>query len=293
MIWNRCDEELALVEAGLLSILDGADIPSPLKESMAYSLMAGGKRLRPLLLLKSCRCFGGSLEAAVPLACALEMIHTYSLIHDDLPCMDDDELRRGRPTNHVVYGQAMALLAGDGLLNLAYETMLSRIPDGEAARSAYCVAMARIASAAGPAGMIAGQCIDIQKTGKDCGREELARMHRLKTGRLFEAAMAAGALLAGAGRESLEQVMEYAGHMGMLFQIVDDILDASGDAAVLGKSVGKDRASGKCTYTTLLGADGARAEAAAHARCAIRAADGFDAGGFFHELIEDLVRRQN
>jgi geranylgeranyl diphosphate synthase type II len=292
MIWNRCDEELALVEAGLLSILDGADIPSPLKESMAYSLMAGGKRLRPLLLLKSCRCFGGSLEAAVPLACALEMIHTYSLIHDDLPCMDDDELRRGRPTNHVVYGQAMALLAGDGLLNLAYETMLSRIPDGEAARSAYCVAMARIASAAGPAGMIAGQCIDIRQTGKDCGREELARMHHLKTGRLFEAAMAAGALLAGAGRESLEQVMEYAG-IWVCFSRSWTISWTLGRCCRAGEKRGQDRGFGEMHLHNAVGR-GRRAAEAPLTRAARSARPtALTPEVFFHELIGDLLRRQN
>ena len=192
MIWNRCNEELALIEAGLLAVLDGQEIPSPLQESMAYSLVAGGKRLRPLMMLKSCRCFSRDIGEALPLACALEMIHTYSLIHDDLPAMDNDTLRRGRATNHVIYGEAMALLAGDGLLNLAYETMIRQIPPEKDKRKAYLKAMERIAHAAGSTGMIAGQCMDITQTGKACSRMELEEMHRRKTGRLFDAALTGG-----------------------------------------------------------------------------------------------------
>lgn len=241
--------------------------------------------------MKSCACFGGTVEDAVPLACALEMIHTYSLIHDDLPVMDDDSLRRGRATNHIIYGEAIALLAGDALLNLAYETMIARIPSGEPQRSRYLSAMARIAGAAGATGMVGGQCLDICPGDGNRGRAALAEMHRRKTGRLFTAAITAGALLAGAEAGQLACAEEYAEHMGLLFQIVDDLLDATGSAERMGKSTGKDEMAGKLTYVTLLGEEGARAAARQEAQAARRAAQRFDTQGFFTELIQDLQDR--
>lgn len=294
MIWHEDPALVAAVEEAMEGYLSALDVPEPLRSALQYGIQGGGKRLRPLLLLKSNACFGGDREEALPLACALEMIHTYSLIHDDLPAMDNDVLRRGRPTHHVVYGEAMAILAGDGLLNLAYEVMLNHVPSRPERAARYIAAARVIARAAGVSGMVAGQSMDIRMERDAPGQVTLAdleRMQQRKTGALFSAAMVGGALSGGAGEEALAAVREYALHAGMLFQIVDDILDVVGDEQALGKTVGKDARAGKATYVSLLGLEGAWAQAELHAGRARAAAARFDRQGFFTRLIEDLVHR--
>jgi geranylgeranyl diphosphate synthase type II len=217
---------------------------------MAYSLLAGGKRFRPLLVLLACEACGGETEAALPAACAIEMIHTYSLIHDDLPAMDDDDLRRGRPTNHVVYGEALAILAGDGLLTLAFEIVARDIQPASAA-AACCADLAR---AAGMAGMVGGQVADLEAEGRTISTlEELEAIHRRKTGALLSSALTMGARIADASPEMVDRLGQYGRCLGLAFQITDDLLDVRGDQKALGKAVQKDASRGKLTYPVLLG----------------------------------------
>lgn len=219
-----------------------------MQESMQYSLFAGGKRLRPMLLMAAADSVGAEGEKFLKAACALEMIHTYSLIHDDLPAMDDDDYRRGRLTNHKVFGDGMAILAGDGLLTLAFETLLSQ----QGVEPAVLVRVTReIAVAAGPAGMVGGQAIDLEAAGQALSPETLRLMHRLKTGALFCASIRAGAMLAGASEKQIEQLTLFAEQFGLAFQITDDILDVKGDAEKMGKPVGSDEKNDKVTYVTL------------------------------------------
>lgn len=242
---------------GVALALDGA--PPAILEAMRYSLMAGGKRLRPVLVIAAAELFGGPAERVMPAACAMEMIHTYSLIHDDLPCMDDDDLRRGRPTNHKVFGEAMATLAGDGLLTLAFELLslqaqVTGVTAGQALR-----AVGEIARAAGAAGMVGGQVEDLAWEGRHATAETLRQIHRLKTGALFRASLRTGAILAGALDADLERLDAYADHFGLAFQIQDDVLDVIGDVALTGKGVGRDSKLEKSTYVSHFGLDGAAA----------------------------------
>lgn len=221
----------------------------PLREAMTYSLMAGGKRIRPVLTLAICRLFGGQAEEALPFACGLEMVHTYSLIHDDLPCMDDDDFRRGKPTNHKVYGQANAVLAGDALLTAAFSVLTSAALPPER----VCRAVAVLAQAAGPAGMVGGQVLDLLGEGKDLGEEEILQIEALKTGCMIEAAARLGAIAAGSTLAQEEAVADYARKVGLAFQIRDDVLDVAGDAAVLGKPTGSDQSHEKSTFVAKKG----------------------------------------
>lgn len=219
-------------------------------EAMAYSLSNGGKRIRPMLALEFCRLCGGEPEKAVPFALALEMIHTYSLIHDDLPCMDNDDMRRGKPSSHKVFGEADALLAGDGLLTLAFETVLSA-PDMTAEqKSAAGLALAK---AAGCSGMIAGQVMDLANEGRKAELDEIAKTDRLKTGELIMAAASMGCIAANADEDKTSAAREYCADIGLAFQIVDDILDVTGSTELLGKPVGSDGENEKSTYVSLLG----------------------------------------
>lgn len=257
-------------------VMPHADCPSRLQESMAYSLLGGGKRLRPILVLLACEACGSSFEAAMPAACAIEMIHTYSLIHDDLPAMDNDDYRRGRLTNHKVFGEGMAILAGDALLTLAFEVIARDIRPGEVA-AACC---ADLASAAGWCGMVGGQVADLeaeqdlkQHPPTEFARQEhdaakirddlskLEAIHRRKTGRLLCSAVTLGARVAEANADSLSRLESFGKNVGLAFQIADDLLDVTGDAAKLGKNVGKDASLGKMTYPGLLGVDPSRRKA--------------------------------
>ncbi len=254
--------------------------PPVLSDAMRYSLMAGGKRLRPLMVIAAADAIGrrtkvSTLEFALPAACAVEFIHTYSLIHDDLPAMDDDSLRRGRPTLHMVYGEGLAILAGDGLQAEAFALMAREPQTTDATVLARKVAaLAAVATAAGAIGMVGGQAVDLQAAGQVLGkelmltRESLRAMHLQKTGALIKASALSGAIMAGADEAQLKAVEQWASEIGLAFQIVDDILDVEGDAAALGKTAGKDAACDKPTYTSLFGLDLARTMAA---DCVVRA----------------------
>lgn len=223
-------------------------------EAMNYSLSAGGKRLRPILTLEACKLVGGNEKDAIPFAAAIEMIHTYSLIHDDLPALDNDDLRRGRKTNHKVYGEAMAILAGDGLLNYAYEIMLKE-SIGKDDSNKYLKAINEIAKASGIYGMIGGQVVDIESEGKSISMDKLDFIHMNKTAAIIIGCMRAGAIIGGASEIQLENITKYAKNIGLSFQIVDDILDVVGDEAKLGKKVGSDIDNEKSTYPSLIGLD--------------------------------------
>ena len=263
--------------AELLSISDGAPI---LQEGMAYSVFSGGKRIRPALCMASCELCGGNAEDALNAACALEMIHTYSLIHDDLPAMDNDDMRRGKPSNHKAFGEANAILAGDGLLSLAFYA-LSQIGNNDA--------LAVISK--GAFEMVMGQSLDVNSGGDE---SLLRKLQDYKTGALFRAAVGSGAACAGASENRKGALIRFADAYGMLFQITDDILDFEGDAAILGKTVGKDAEEGKTTFVTVYGLDRAKEYArnyANEARKALQEAGG-DAG-FFTELISYTLSRKS
>ena len=246
----------ALVEEGLLRELrEDEAFDARLAESMKYSLMAGGKRLRPILLMAAADAAGGHGDDYLASACALEMIHTYSLVHDDLPAMDNDDYRRGRLTNHKVYGAGLATLAGDALLTLAFEVLLRQ--KGVSPETLVRV-VREISTAAGPEGMVGGQALDLESEGKHIDRDTLRRMHMAKTGALVRAAVRSGAILAGADDAKLAALTEYAEAFGLAFQITDDILDVTGDEAAIGKPVGSDERNQKSTYVTLTSLDEAK-----------------------------------
>lgn len=229
-----------------------------LMESMRYSLLDGGKRIRPLLTLEFCALSGGNADDAMPYGCALEMIHTYSLIHDDLPCMDDDDMRRGRPSNHKVYGEDIALLSGDALQTLAFETMLNeetvkKIGADRAVKAALC-----LAKAAGTHGMVGGQVIDLASEGKKVSVDVLRKMDACKTGALICAACEMGCIISGASEEQVFAARRFAANIGLAFQIVDDILDVTSTTEELGKKVGSDATNDKSTYVTELGLEKAQ-----------------------------------
>ena len=260
-----------------------------LQEAMRYSLLAGGKRVRPVLTLAFCEALGGSARRAVPLGGALECVHTYSLIHDDLPCMDDDALRRGRPTNHKVYGEAAAMLAGDGLLTAAFEV---------AAGAAACLPAPRVveaietlSKAAGPAGMVGGQALDLAGEGFALTQPELTQIHDLKTGAMIAAAADLGCIAAGAAVEERHAVRDFALRLGLAFQIRDDMLDVEGDPEAFGKPIGSDAAREKSTFVTLLGLSGCRDEVQRLTDGAVAALSPFAERGFLAELAVKLAQR--
>ncbi len=268
-------------------------VPQLLAEAMRYSLSAGGKRVRPVLLLATVEMLGGSVEEALPLASALEMIHTYSLIHDDLPGMDDDDLRRGRPTNHKVYGVGQAILAGDGLLNAAYEWMLANALRYPEHSLRHLRAIREIAVRAGVTGMIAGQCIDLMSENMEPDFERLRYIDRHKTADLLTAPLMAAAFLCAADDWQIRALETFGENVGVAFQIDDDLLDIEGDAVLLGKATGMDAKMGKMTWPAMAGVQEARRESAKlwdRARDAI-AEFGPD-GWFLREFAEVLSRRK-
>ena len=226
-------------------------------KAMNYSLKAGGKRLRPILTLESCKIVGGREEDVIPFAMAIEMIHTYSLIHDDLPALDNDDLRRGKPTNHKVFGDGMATLAGDALLNYAFEIMLSSSIDKKDPNK-YLKAINEIAKHAGIYGMIGGQVVDVESENKIIDKDKLDFIHLNKTAAMIIGCMRAGAIIGGASDEELEKITKYGENIGLSFQIVDDILDITGEEARLGKPIGSDIENHKSTYPSLLGLEKSR-----------------------------------
>lgn len=286
-IWQ---ERSALVEAQLVKELNEANpLDKTLCESMKYSLMAGGKRLRPILVMAAADAVGAKGTDYLTTGCAMEMIHTYSLIHDDLPAMDDDDYRRGKLTNHKVYGAGMATLAGDALLTLAFEVMLRQ--QGVSADTLVRV-VREISTAAGPDGMVGGQALDMESEDKQISMETMKSIHLGKTGALFRAAIRSGAILGGASEEALAALTVYADNFGLAFQITDDILDVIGDESVIGKPVGSDEKNHKSTYVTLTSLEEAQKLAQDAVDTAIDALKIF--GGeadFLRELVAYLVKR--
>jgi len=249
---------LEKVEKYLPTLLPSADCEEKnLILSMEYSLLAKGKRLRPTLLLAFCDLCGGDTQAAMPYACAIEMIHAYSLIHDDLPCMDDDDLRRGRPSNHIVFGEDIALLAGDALQSLAFEVMLNNAAlEKTGVNGAKAAGV--LSKACGAVGMVGGQVIDLETEGKSASLDTLTLMYSKKTGALIKAACVMGCILANADDALIKAAERYAENIGLAFQIVDDILDVTSTTEVLGKPVGSDKENEKVNYVTVLGLEKSR-----------------------------------
>lgn len=291
--WNTFRE---LIENRLADYLQSErrlthDCPSELREAMAYSLLAGGKRLRPVLTLLACDALGGNIESALPAACALEMVHTYSLIHDDLPAMDDDDLRRGRPTCHKQFGEALAILAGDALLTLAFEVIAKETKPPEVA--ALCCA--DLASAAGAVGMVGGQVADLEGE-KLCFDpqflptvEHLESIHRRKTGRLLTCGLVMGARIAGADQQTQIALETYGKCVGLAFQIADDLLDVTGSQVKMGKGVRKDQDHGKLTYPALLGIDESHRRAEELIRTACEAISSLGINGRRLEALAHFV----
>lgn len=273
------------VDAALERFLADYDgIPDGLREALHYALFPGGKRLRPTLVLGAAETVSGDYTVALPAACALEMIHTYSLVHDDLPCMDDDDIRRGQLTVHRKYNDATGVLVGDALQALAFE-LLARGGDAEVVRE--------VAQAAGPAGMVGGQYIDLESEGKTLQLELIKQLHRRKTGALIRVSMRVGARLAGATAAQLDALSEYGEHIGLAFQIVDDILDVVGDDDFMGKRSGMDRARKKSTYPALVGLDEARRLADETKERAIQSLDIFGPeADTFRALAQYVVERR-
>ena len=250
---------------------------------MRYSLLSDGKRLRAVLVLLAAKTGGGTLDDALPAACAVEMVHTYSLIHDDLPAMDDDDLRRGKPTNHKVHGEAMAILAGDALLTRAFEVTASEIQPAEVA--ARCTA--RLAAAAGPVGMVGGQVDDLQGEKCEGQLDRLHSIHQRKTAALLSVSLELGSLIAGADDTTRMALDTYGGKLGLAFQITDDLLDVQGEEGVVGKRVGKDSQRGKLTFPSLLGVDESRRQARQLVDEAVTAVAPLGDGG---RTLADLAR---
>src|SRR5256886_4768399 len=262
----------ALIDSQLdLLIPKESDEPQRVHAAIRWSVVAGGKRFRPALLLAAGQTFGAPTEQLIGTACAIEMIHTYSLIHDDLPSMDDDDLRRGRSTCHVRFGEATAILAGDALQSLAFQTIAE---DGQISNETRVHLITELARASGtPLGMVAGQARDLEAESREISGDDLEKIHRMKTGALIVAAARCGAIVAGVSRQELGGVSDYSGHLGLLFQITDDLLDVTASAEDLGKTPGKDAQSKKATYPALYGIESTRAQIEAVHRAACTALD--------------------
>jgi geranylgeranyl diphosphate synthase type II len=261
--------------------------------AMRYAVLGGGKRLRPVVALAACGACGGCEGDAIEAAAALELVHTYSLVHDDLPSMDDDDLRRGRPTTHRAFGEAAAILAGDALLTLAFE-VLAEHPRGDAFAARRAAAAVAVARRAGLCGMVGGQIADLEAEGAAADAERLAWIHRHKTGALFAASAELGAIIAGAGEAIRGALSRYGAALGLAFQIADDVLDCTASAATLGKTPGKHQAAGKTTYPSLYGIDASRARADALVEEALAALAPIDgAGGPLAALARHAVSRSS
>ncbi len=287
--WMRV--QLAQVEQGL-SLWVRPDAPAGLGEAMRYAVLDGGKRLRPLLVLAARDAVGGHPEAALRAACAVELIHAYSLVHDDMPCMDNDVLRRGKPTVHVRFGEARALLAGDALQALAFELLTPEDGVPPAMQASLCRLLAQ---AAGADGMAGGQAIDLASVGLRLSEDQLRHMHRLKTGALLRASVVMGAACGQAGAQAQQALAQYGAALGLAFQVVDDVLDVTQDSATLGKTAGKDAAGDKPTYVSLMGLAAAQAHAEelrAQAHAAL-AASGLQDTRALAALADMVVRRSH
>lgn len=287
------NERVQLVEDALDQYLPQATtLPASLHESMRYSVFAGGKRLRPVLMLAACEAVGGDVEMVLPAACAIEMIHSYSLIHDDLPAMDDDDLRRGQPTNHKVYGEALAILAGDGLLTEAFVLLSNPDCAGALSTDVRCQVIHLLARNAGSLGMVGGQVVDMESEGKDVNLPTLEYIHTHKTGALICAAVESGALIGAATDDQYQSLRRYGQAAGLAFQVADDILDIVAEQDVLGKDVGSDQARGKATYPALIGLAESRARARELRDIALTALDSFgDSARPLREIAGYIIDR--
>ncbi|SCM80129.1 geranyltranstransferase [uncultured Sporomusa sp.] len=285
-----CQVKISLIDEALSQYLPAETYPPIIYEAMRYSLFAGGKRLRPIMLMAAADAVGGDGNDFLPVACALEMIHTYSLVHDDLPAMDNDDYRRGKPTNHKIYGEGMAILAGDGLLTAAFAMMVSQTKVDPAV---LVTVVGEIAAAAGAAGMIGGQAVDLISEGKTIDAATLEFMHQAKTGALFKAALRAGAMLAGGSKAQIDALSQYAEQFGLAFQITDDILDVVGTQEKIGKPVGSDIRNHKATYVTLHTLDGAKQLAQQAVDNALASLDRFGPEAhILRELVVYLITRE-
>ncbi|MGE0156161.1 MAG: polyprenyl synthetase family protein [Geobacter sp.] len=289
-------EKIALVDAALDQYLPTEEErPQSLHKAMRYSIFAGGKRVRPVLLLAACEAVGGAIARAMPAACAMEMIHTYSLIHDDLPAMDDDDFRRGRPTNHKVFGEAIAILAGDGLLTEAFKLMANPAFAAGVDAGARMAVISEIATCAGSYGMVGGQVVDMESEGQpEMDLPTVQYIHTHKTGALIKASVVAGALLGGADEKQQAAIRRYGEAAGLAFQIADDILDIEGTTEEIGKDAGSDEARGKATYPAVMGLAAAKQEAAAMMDEALNALASFGAEAEpLREIARYIVERKN
>jgi geranylgeranyl diphosphate synthase type II len=284
----------ALVDAALDAALPSeSDLPPALHRAMRHSVFAGGKRMRPLLVIAGAEAVGSDAGQVMPAACAVEMIHTYSLIHDDLPAFDDEELRRGQPTSHVLFGETVAILAGDALQALAFEHM-ARQASATADPAAWLRAIDVLANAAGSRGMCGGQTLDIQAVGRQIDIDSLRRLHALKTGALLTGSVVMGAILGGGGDEEIEALRSYGDAVGLAFQVVDDLLDIEGDAAALGKTPGGDAERDQPTFPVLIGVEAAHREADALRDRALAALEPFgESAAPLAGLADYIVRRKN
>jgi len=281
------DTRCALVDEALDRLLPGEDIaPATLHRAMRYSIFAGGKRLRPVLVLAAAEACGGAMENALPAACAVECLHTYSLIHDDLPCMDDDDLRRGRPTSHKVFGEALAVLAGDALQAIAFESVSRMTPAPGYVGADY---VCELAQAAGSRHLIAGQVMDLEGEGQKLSADQLRAIHEGKTAALLTCCTRLGGMSAGCSSAQLGALTRFGRALGLAFQVIDDILDVTQTSEKLGKTAGKDVAAEKATYPSILGLDASRAEAAKLTAEAHRALEVFGDAAQPLRLIADYL----
>lgn len=286
-------ERKKAVEEQLFVYTENLNIPDSLKKSMLYSLEAGGKRLRPLIVLAVLNAYGKSEKDGIPVGCAVEMIHTYSLIHDDLPCMDDDDLRRGKPTNHKVFGEATAVLAGDGLLTESFKLITSHVSDEVSAEKRLRL-VNELISAAGTEGMVGGQIADMEAENRQVTLEELESIHERKTAKLLGFGVIAGAILADAPEEEIETLRVFSSHIGIGFQIRDDILDVEGSEEKIGKRVGSDTTNDKSTYPSLLSLEGAKKKLDGHIKEAKRLIDGLSLQkDLLYELCDLIAARDH
>ncbi len=283
---------IGLVEAYLNESVSKLTAPSLIKEAMLYSLEAGGKRIRPLLLFATLEAFGKKGELGLEVAAAIEMIHTYSLIHDDLPSMDNDDLRRGKPTNHKVFGEAYAILAGDALLTYSFQ-VISSASSEQIPAEVKIQLITELAKASGAEGMVGGQVADMDGEGKDLSLDELEYIHIHKTGKLLAYSVVAGAMIAGANTHQLEKFATFAHHLGLAFQIRDDILDLEGDEEIIGKKVGSDEQNNKSTYPSLLTMEGARQSLLEHISLAKDSLNSMELETDILKEITDLVANRN
>jgi geranylgeranyl diphosphate synthase type II len=289
-------EQCLRVDSALDSLLPKEnELPHSLHKAMRYSVFAGGKRVRPILMLAACQAVGGDTENAIPAACAMEMIHTYSLIHDDLPAMDDDDFRRGNPTNHKVFGEAIAILAGDALLTEAFKVLSNPAFAASVSPASRLAVIQEIATCAGSYGMVGGQVVDMESEGKgDIDLPIVQYIHTHKTGALIKASVVAGALLGGADQEKLAAITRYGEAAGLAFQIADDILDIEGTTEEIGKDAGSDQARGKATYPAVMGLVAAKEEAQLMMDEAFRALDIFgQEADPLREIATYIVKRKN